>query len=97
MVGISLHVYDVREIQNSLQKILKEEIFIIPAEARFDDQTFISTAEKTHHIAGAIGIIEALEDHLILRKIFCIPYNLREYKHAFPLKLLQCFICYFSC
>ena len=92
MVCVGLQVYDVRKIQNSIQKILKKEIFAIPTETGFDNQSFISAAEKPHYIACAIGIIDALENHLILCNILCIPHDFREHEYTFTLKLLQCFI-----
>ena len=64
MIDIGLKIHDIRKIQNSVQEILEKVIFTIPAEAGFDNQAFISAA---HHITGAIGVIDALENHLILR------------------------------
>lgn len=67
MIDIGLKIHDIRKIQNSVQEILEKVIFTIPAEAGFDNQAFISAAEEAHHITGAIGVIDALENHLILR------------------------------
>ena len=97
MVGISLHVHDVRKIQNSVQEILKKEVLAIPTKARFDNQAFITATEKAHYIAGAIRVIDALENHLILGNILCILYDFREHEYTFTLKLFQSFICYFAC
>ena len=95
LIGIGLQIHDVRKIQNFIQEILEEEILAIFAESGFDDQPFIPAAKKAHHIARAIGVIDTLENHLILRNILCILYDLREYEYAFTFKLLQCFICNF--
>ena len=87
MIGISLHIYDVWEIQNSVQKILEKEIFAIPAEAGFNNQSFISAADNPHYIACAIGIIDALEKHLLLCNILCIPHDFREHEYTFTLNI----------
>ena len=89
MIDIGLKIHDIRKIQNSVQEILEKVIFTIPAEAGFDNQAFISAAEEAHHITGAIGVIDALENHLILRNnILWIPYDFWKHEHAFMLKLL---------
>ena len=96
VVGICLHIHDLRKIQTSVQELLKKEIFTLTTKSGFNNQPLITSAEKTHYVTCAIGVIYALENHLILRNILCILYDLREHKHTFAFKLLQRLICYFS-
>ena len=67
-------------------------ILAFSAKAGLDDKPFVTAAEKTHYIAGAIGVVDTLKDHLLLCNILCIFYELGEDEYALMLKLLQCFI-----
>lgn len=75
---------------------MEQVILALSAKTGRDRKPLITVAEKAHHIAGAIGVIDALEDHLILRNILCVLYGFGEYEHTFTLKLFQCFICNFA-
>lgn len=90
-------INNIWEVQNLVQKILEKEIFPLSAKAGLDHKPFITITKKPHHIAGTIGVIDALEDHLILRNILCILYGFGKYEYAFTLKLFQRFICNFTC
>ena len=81
-MGIRFQIGKVREVQNLIQKILEKVILTLFAKAGFYDESFIPTAYKPHHVAGAIGVIDALEEQLILRDVLSVSDNLRENEDA---------------
>ena len=87
LIRIGFQIYNIREINDPFQKILEKEIFTTTAEARFYNQPFISIPYESHHISGAIGLIESLENHLLRCNIFCLLYTAWKYKYAFSLQL----------
>ena len=92
LISVGLQIYDVWEIQNFVQKILEKVILTLSAKTGRDYKPLITVAKKAHYITGAIGVVDALEDHLILCNIRRVLYGLGKYEHAFTLKLFQCFI-----
>ena len=96
-IDIGCQIYDVWKIQNFVQKILEKVIFLLSAEAGPDDQPLVAISKKPHHIAGAIGIIDGLEDHLLLRQVCCILCGFRKQKDPFPFQLHKGFVGKFTC
>ena len=50
LISVGLQIYDVREVQNFVQKILEKVILTLSAKARLDNKPLIAVAKEAHHI-----------------------------------------------
>ena len=92
LIGIGFQIHDIWKIQYSVKQILKEIVLIFATKTRLNNQALIPATEKTHYISSAVGVVNALKNHLILCDILRIDDKLRKNKYAFPLQLLQSFV-----
>ena len=97
LIGIGFQIHDIWKIQYSVKQVLKEIVLIFTAETGLNNQALVPATEKTHYISGAIGVVNALKNHLVFCDVLRIDDKFRKHKYTFPLQLLQRFVSNSGC